>query len=119
MTTDREEQEKKRKEQFAERVYQERFKLLKKGQEFYAANDIQSAVQYYSQYLNALAGYHGIDESKLSPKHIKKSDEDISELFLISHVYWDLAKAYDRSPKLLRESSRCLNPVISMEEMLS
>lgn len=93
------------------KVYQERLKLLKKAQEYSAADEIPKAVELYSQYLNALALYFKVDESKLDPKMFNP-EKDMAELFLISHAYWDLAKAYDRSPNLHLESIRCLDQFV-------
>ncbi|MCF8058056.1 MAG: hypothetical protein K9K67_02075 [Bacteriovoracaceae bacterium] len=95
----------------APKVYQDRLKLLKKAQEYSAADEIPKAVEHYSQYLNALALFHKVDESKLDPKMFDQ-ERDIAELFLISHAYWDLAKAYDRSPNLHLESIRCLDQFV-------
>ncbi len=93
------------------KVYRERLKLLKKAQEYSAADEIPKAVEFYSQYLNALALFYKVDESKLDPK-IFDQEKDLAELFLISHAYWDLAKAYDRSPNLHLESIRCLDQFV-------
>lgn len=93
------------------KVYRERLKLLKKAQEYSAADEIPKAVEFYSQYLNALALFHKVDESKLDPKMFDQ-EKDLAELFLISHAYWDLAKAYDRSPNLHLESIRCLDQFV-------
>lgn len=93
------------------KVYQERLKMLKKAQEYSAADEIPKAVEFYSQYLNALALFHKVDESKLDPKMFDQK-KDLAELFLISHAYWDLAKAYDRSPNLHLESIRCLDQFV-------
>ncbi|MBC99663.1 MAG: hypothetical protein CME63_18105 [Halobacteriovoraceae bacterium] len=94
------------------KAYKERLKLLKKAQEFSQSDEIPKAVEYYGQYLNALALYYKVDESKLSPK-LFDPEKDIAELFLISHAYWDLAKAYDRSPNLHLESIRCLDQFVN------
>lgn len=93
------------------KVYRERLKLLKKAQEYSAADEIPKAVELYSQYLNALALFYKVDETKLEPK-LFNQETDIAELFLISHAYWDLAKAYDRSPNLHLESIRCLDQFV-------
>jgi hypothetical protein len=100
-----------RDEQVALKHYNERLKILKKGQEFSVTGDIAKSVQYYSQYLNIIAKFHKIDEPKLTPK-IFDPEKDMSEMFLISHVYWDLARAYDRTPKLNAESIRCLDQYV-------
>jgi len=64
-------------------------------------------VQYYASYLKALAEYNGVTEPRLDPKHFDLENEK-AELLLISQVYWDLSKAYDRSPGLQAEAVRCL-----------
>ncbi|MCR9203895.1 MAG: hypothetical protein NXH75_04915 [Halobacteriovoraceae bacterium] len=91
--------------------YQDRLKFLRKAQEYSAADEIPKAVEHYSQYLNALALFNHVDESKLDPKMFDQ-EKDLAELFLISHAYWDLAKAYDRSPNLHLESIRCLDQFV-------
>lgn len=91
--------------------FSERLKVLKKGQEFSVAGDIAKSVQYYSQYLNIIAKYHKTEEARLTPK-LFNTEADLSELFLISHVYWDLARAYDRTPNLNNEAVRCLDQYV-------
>lgn len=91
--------------------YRERLKFLRKAQEYSAADEIPKAVENYSQYLNALAHFFKVDESKLDPQMFDQ-EKDLAELFLISHAYWDLAKAYDRSPNLHLESIRCLDQFV-------
>lgn len=89
-------------------AYRRRLQVLRKAQEFARTEEIPKAVQQYNLYLNSLARYFDIKEEELSPK-IFNVDQDITEMLLISQVYWDLAKAYDRSPKLQGEAMRCLN----------
>ena len=87
--------------------YKNRLKILKKARDFSHNQEIQKAVDHYSKYLNALALWKGTTENKLSPSHFDK-EQDLGELLLISHVYWDMAKAYDRNANLQREVERCL-----------
>ncbi len=89
-------------------AYRKRLTVLRKAQEFSRADDIPKAVQQYNLYLNSLARFFDVKEEELNP-NLFNQDRDITELLLISQVYWDLAKAYDRSPKLALESVRCLN----------
>jgi len=93
------------------RIFQERLKYLKRGQEYNKADDIPKAVECYSQYLNCLATYFSVDEKKLTPT-LFDPEKDVAEMLLISHVYWDLSKAYDRSPNLRIESVRCLDQFV-------
>lgn len=90
------------------RLYNERLSALKKAREFSSRGDVAKAVDRYKYYLYALATYHGVEEEKLHPSLFDKN-KDLPELLLISHAYWDLAKAYDRAPNLYKEFSRCLD----------
>lgn len=111
MSEDKKNEEDGGKPEAVPKSYRERLKTLRKGQEYYSQDDLPKAVDCYTQYLHAIAKYHKVDEAKLSPKFFDK-EKDLAELLLISHVYWDLAKAYDRSPKLNSESIRCLDQFV-------
>ncbi len=91
--------------------YRDRLKALKQARQYSAAGDIPKAVERYSTYLSTLASYFGVTEDKLSPSFFD-TEKEISELLLISHAYWDLSKAYDRSPNLHKESIRCLDQFV-------
>lgn len=95
----------------AKKSYRERLKYLRKGQECFQKKEDSKGVQFYATYLKALSGYFGISENHLDPK-IFDLQKDRAELLLISQVYWDLCKAYDRSPGLQKECLRCLDQFI-------
>jgi len=92
-------------------AYRERLTYLRKAQEYSSADEIPRAVENYGKYLNALALFYKVEEAGLNPKMFDQ-EKDLPELFLISHAYWDLAKAYDRSPNLHLESIRCLDQFV-------
>ena len=92
-------------------AYRERLMVLRHAQDYAARNDVPKAVERYSTYLTTLASYYRVTEDKLSPKFFDGS-KDITELLLVSHAYWYLAKAYDRSPKLYKEFQRCLDQFV-------
>lgn len=87
--------------------YKNRLSVLRQAQEYAKQDNIPAAVEYYISYLNTLSGYYKTTEEKLRPTHFDK-EKDLPEMLLISQVYWDLAKAYDRNPRLTREAERCL-----------
>lgn len=89
-------------------IFRERLSHLKFAQSYAQKGDIPKAVERYKKYLQALAIYHGVTEDKLNPKFFD-AKKDLTELFLISHAYWDLAKAYDRAPSLKKEAERSLD----------
>lgn len=93
------------------RLYRERLSALKRAREYSLKGDVPRAVERYKYYLNSLATYHNTTEEKLKPELFDPKKE-LSELLLISHAYWDLAKAFDRSPKLQKEAQRFLDQFV-------
>lgn len=102
--------EEKLKEHQAE-VFRSRLKYLKQAQVLYREDKISQAIDGYYKYLAILANNCNTTEEKLSPTMFDP-EKDVSELLLISHVYWDLAKAFDRSPHHQRECLRCLDQFV-------
>lgn len=100
-------EEENEKSQYVIARYKNRLSVLKKGQEYSGQGKIADAVKYYNEYLNALAEYMEVKEEKLRPA-LFNQEKELAEMLLVSQVYWDLAKAYDRSPKLASECERCL-----------
>jgi hypothetical protein len=92
-------------------VFRERLTHLKQAQSYAAKGDIPHAVERYKKYLQCLAAFHKTTEDKLDPKMFDPT-KDLTELFLISHTYWDLAKAYDRAPKFQKEAKRYLDQFV-------
>jgi hypothetical protein len=89
-------------------LYRTRLTHLKHAQAFVKEDRMAQAVDSYNKYLGILGLYFDISEDRLTPS-LFDAEKDMTELLLISHAYWDLAKAYDRSPNLQRECFRCLD----------
>ena len=100
----------KKREQVVE-LYRTRLSHLKRAQLFVKEDKMALAVDSYNKYLGILALFFDTTEDKLSPS-LFHAEKDMTELLLISHAYWDLAKAYDRSPNLQRDCLRCLEQFI-------
>lgn len=88
--------------------YRGRIGLLKVSHDYYQKDNIAKAVEGYCKYLNIISSYYWIKEEELKPQ-IFDAKRDAAEMLLISQVYWGLAKAYDRNPKLQGECKRCLD----------
>lgn len=101
--------EKKREQIIA--LYRTRLTHLKKAQALVKDDRMALAVDSYTKYLGILALYFDTTEDRLSPT-LFDPEKDVTELLLISHAYWDLAKAFDRSPNLQRECLRCLEQFV-------
>ncbi|MAW07061.1 MAG: hypothetical protein CME61_02135 [Halobacteriovoraceae bacterium] len=105
------EDEKKEKARFIQKRYADSITVLRLAREYNQKKDVANAVKAYVKYIDALLKYFEVNEENLSPLIFKK-EENIHEIMLISQVYWDLAKAYDRSEKLKEECKRCLNKFV-------
>lgn len=99
-----------KKEQIKE-LYRTRLQHLKRAQALVKDDKMAQAVDSYTKYLGILSLYFDIPEEKLSPS-LFDPEKDLTELLLISHAYWDLAKAFDRSPNLQRDCLRCLDQFV-------
>lgn len=100
----------KKREQIVE-LYRTRLTHLKRAQALVKDDRMAQAVDSYTKYLGILALYFDTTEDRLSPTMFDP-EKDVTELLLISHAYWDLAKAFDRSPNLQRECLRCLEQFV-------
>jgi len=93
-----EEEERKHTSAFQKR-YQQRITIARNGQEAYEKDDYMNAVKFYNQYLKILCDLHFCKPEDITPAMFDQ-DKDVAELMVISHVYWDLAKLYDLTPKM-------------------
>jgi hypothetical protein len=91
--------------------YRTRLTFLKNGKEFYRQDDFVNATKCYNSYIQILAEYKKVPEKKLSPMHFDEVEE-LPEMLLLSHTFWDLAKIYDRTPSLRAEFDRVLNQFV-------
>ena len=96
-------------------LYQDRFKQLRLGQECYKKGDFSKAVEYYSNYLSILAQFFDTQENRLNPELFDQK-KDIGELLLISNVYWNLAKTYDKNSKFQHHTARCLEQFLKFTQ---
>lgn len=103
-------QEERKREQIVE-LYRTRLTHLKRAQLLIRDDKMAQAVDSYTKYLGILALYFDTTEDKLTPT-LFDPVKDVTELLLISHAYWDLAKAFDRSPNLQRDCFRCIDQFV-------
>ena len=92
-------------------LYRNRFKPLRKGQKFRQNNDMARAIEHHLQYLNTLAIYFDMEEQNLSPNLFDK-EKDGWELLLVSQIYWDLAKYYDRGENFYKDFIHSLDQFV-------
>ena len=102
--------EERKREQVVE-LFRTRLSHLKRAQMLVRDDRMSLAVDSYTKYLGVLALYFDTTEDRLTPT-LFDPVKDMTELLLISHAYWDLAKAFDRSPNLHKDCFRCLDQYV-------
>lgn len=73
-----------------------RIELAQSGMRAFQAGKLVDATRNFHTYIRILEDWKGCPEGGLTPSHFN-SKKDVAELLLISGVYWDLVKLYDRT----------------------
>jgi hypothetical protein len=80
--------------------YGQRITIARQGREAFLAKDYINASKKYNEYLGILAESKDMEDIyKLSPAMFDNKTQ-VTELLLISHVYWELARIHEMAPKL-------------------
>jgi len=90
-----------------------RIQLAQAGVHAYQAHKMAEAVKNFQAYITILEDWKGVAEGRLMPSNFDVKT-DVAELLLISGVYWDMAKHYDRtkSPDKVRQFRHYLEKYI-------
>jgi hypothetical protein len=112
MATPSEKQEKKINLKQLNERYVHRIGLVKQGNVAMKQGNAKDAIKFYNMYFKIMGDVKELTDMKyLSPELFKKQEE-LSELLLISHIYWDLCKIYDKVPALENEFRHALTKFI-------
>jgi hypothetical protein len=107
--TAREEREKRLilKHKFDTRITVARF-----GNESREVKDFSGALRKFTDYLQVMGEVKGVqDIYSIKPQHFD-SKKDVTEMLMISHIYFEMAKMYDAVPKFHDESKRCIDQFV-------
>ena len=78
------------------KLFAQRIELARNGIRSYDKGRLAESASHLLAYIHILEEWKEIPEGSLSPSHFDRA-KDMPELLLISGVYWDLAKMYDRT----------------------
>ncbi len=107
--TAREEREKRLvlKHRFETRITVARF-----GNESRNIRDFAGALRKFTDYLQVIAEVKGVsDIYSIKPQHFDQK-KDITEMLMISHIYFEMGRMYDAVPKFHDESKRCMDQFV-------
>lgn len=92
--------------------FENRITTVRFGKECLDAGDYGSTIQRFLEYMATMAQtknckdlYH-LKVSHFDPK------KDITEMLMMSHVFFEMARIYDASPKFVGESTKCLEQFV-------
>lgn len=97
--------------QALQKKFQTRFTYTRMAKESLKEGDLVNAIKNYNAYLKILSEIHDAEPFDLDPA-LFDEQKDLSELLLISQVYWELTKIYDKTPKLQNEFQQALDQYV-------
>ncbi|MGK0367172.1 MAG: hypothetical protein ACI9QD_000306 [Thermoproteota archaeon] len=97
--------------QALQKRYQKRFTFTRMAKEASKEGEYVTAIRYFNEYLKTMADINDVDPFEIPPT-IFDQERDISEMLLVSQIYWELTKIYDMTPKLHSEFTKSLNQFI-------
>ena len=98
-------------------LFRQRLELAKQGVSKFQSKEMGRSALAFHSYIRVLEELKGVPEGGLNPSHFDVR-KDIAEILLLSGIYWDLAKAYDRtrSEEKQREFRLYLNQFVSFSK---
>ncbi len=76
------------------KLLNQRLSLARGGIQAFHKHDMGTAIKSFLTYLKILEELKGVEEGALTPQNFDLK-KDLSELLMISGIYWDLCKIYD------------------------
>jgi hypothetical protein len=92
--------------------FENRITVAKYGKESMDAGDYGNALKKFMEYFSVLAEVKGVkDMYSLRLNHFDPKKE-LTEMLMISHVYFEMARMYDAVPKFHDECRKCLGQFV-------
>lgn len=93
--------------------YTHRITIAKNGKEFFDARDYGNALTKFIEYLKIMVEIKEVqDYYALTPSHFD-SKADVAEMMMISHIFLEMSRIYDASPKFSDELNKCINQFVA------
>lgn len=92
--------------------YENRITIAKFGKQSLDAGDYSSALHKFVEYMQIMAEIKKVkDHYSLKPGHFEK--REVTELLMMSHIFFEMARIYDAVPKFHEESKKCLDQFVT------
>lgn len=106
------EKDKKKKKILLQQKYTQRITTAKQGREFFLSKDYVNASRKYHEYLSVLTELYDLDDIYSLKPSMFDPNRDVTEMLLISHVYWEMARINEMTPKLQATYKKCLGQFV-------
>lgn len=104
--------ESQRKRLSLQKKYNQRITIARQGREAFHQKDYINAAAKYKEYLQILADLNEIEDVyKLNPSMFDRKTQ-ITEMLLISHVYWEISRINEVAPELQATYMKALNQFV-------
>jgi hypothetical protein len=93
--------------------FENRITIVKYGKEYLDAGDYANSLAKFTEYMQTMADVKQVkDFYDLRPGHFD-TKKDITEMLMMSHVYFEMARIYDAVPKYADDSKKCLEQFVT------
>jgi hypothetical protein len=92
--------------------FENRITVAKYGKECLDNGDYGNALKKFNEYLSIMAEVHQTRDIYSLRVHHFDAKRHITEMLMISHIYFEMARMYDAVPKFHAESKRCLEQFV-------
>lgn len=85
---------------------------VRQGKEAFIRGDFITAIRRYSEYLETVAEVYRVSNIYEIRPILFDKNKDVTEMMMISHLYFELAKVYDATGKFNDDSKKCLEQFV-------
>lgn len=92
--------------------FEHRITVARFGKESMDAGNYANALLKYNEYFRIMADVKQVkDAYSLTPKNFDPK-KDLSEMLMMSHLYFEMARIYDASPRFTEEAKKCVDQFV-------
>lgn len=89
--------------------FQIRISIAKHGKAALDAGNYAAALKYFTEYLSIMSEIKEVKDYHDLKVHMFDPKKDLTEIFMISQILFEMARLYDAVPKFQPESQKCLD----------
>jgi len=92
--------------------YETRITVSRFGKESLDVGDYGNALKKFLEYFNVMVEYKKVNDIyDLRVTHFDQKKE-VTEMLMISHIYFEMARIYDASPRFAQDCAKCLDQFV-------